>query len=165
MTTCCRGCVVLQPFNTAQKLHVIHIVFWWSVFIDLRYSLLSKQLTKDHFLKMAASDQAGGYKCEFVGPISEEFWCKVCNLVAREPYLTSCCGNHFCHTCISQVQQDKKPCPEPTCQEPQFTVFLNKGLRKRIVALRVHCTMKDRGCLWNGQLEDLDAHLNVETSS
>ena len=112
---------------------------------------------------MAVSDQIGGYSCEFVDPISEESVYKVCNLVAREPNLTSCCGNGFCHTCISQVQQDKKPCPEPTCQEPQFTVLQNKGLQKEILALCVHCTREDHGCQWNGKLEDLDAHLNVNT--
>jgi len=35
--------------------------------------------------------------------------------------------------------------------------------RTFILALEVRCSMKDRGCEWTGVLQDLDAHLDVDT--
>ena len=79
----------------------------------------------------------------------------------REPSLTVCCGKHCCHTCISHLLRDSKPCPG--CEAVPFSAILDKNYQRKILALRVHCTMKDRGCQWTGKLEQLDAHLDVET--
>ena len=112
---------------------------------------------------MAASNKtsAGGYKCEFVRPYTEDFVCKICKYVARECNLTTCCGETFCQSCISQVLEDKKPCP--SCRKQEFVTYLNPKYQQRILALEVYCTMKDRGCAWRGKLEHLEAHLDINT--
>ncbi len=115
--------------------------------------------------KMAASfGSVGGHDCElFVSSVPEELKCGLCKKVAREPSLTSCCGEHFCKLCIEQVIQDKKPCP--SCEEIEFATFTNKCDHKKILALVVRCAMKDRGCDWTDTLEQLDAHLDANSDN
>ena len=114
---------------------------------------------------MAASQvkSVGGYRCEFIDPVSDDFICKVCNCVAREPNLTSCCGQHYCQSCIVKIIEDGKPCPNPECGEATFNTFLDKNYHRKILSLRVHCTVKDRGCQWIGKVEQLDTHMDVNS--
>ena len=109
---------------------------------------------------MAEGQKIGGYQCEFVGPVPEELLCKSCKLVAREPHITGCCEVRLCQACIDPVLKDKKPCP--SCGEADFSTLFIKGTQKKILALQVHCAMKQRGCEWVGQLEQLDAHLDTD---
>ena len=104
--------------------------------------------------------EIGGYQCEFVDQVPEELVCNECKLVAKKLYTTDCCGKHFCQACIDPVLKDKKPCP--SCGETEFSTFLIKGALKRVSTLQVHCTMKQRGCKWVGQLEQLDIHLDTD---
>ena len=110
---------------------------------------------------MAASGKTGGYNCEFIDVVPADFLCESCGLAAREPSLTVCCGKHYCHTCISHLLRDSKPCPG--CEAVPFSAILDKNYQRKVLALRVHCTMKDHGCQWTGKLEQLNAHLDVET--
>ena len=109
----------------------------------------------------AQAEKIGGYTCEFKQPVSEDLKCALCRYVARDPHLTSCCGEHFCQVCITPVLEDKKPCP--SCGQAEFTATLDKRDWKKIQALEARCMMKDRGCEWTGKLEGLDAHLDVNT--
>ena len=109
---------------------------------------------------MAERQKIGGYRCEFVGPVPEELLCKSCKLVPKKLFTTDCCEEHFCQACINPVLKDKKPCPN--CGEADFSTFFIKGAQKKILALQVHCAMKQRGCEWVGQLEQLDAHLDTD---
>ena len=115
------------------------------------------------WLKMdaALTSKIGGYQCEFVEVASEDFMCELCKHVAREPHVTSCCGETVCEGCITPVLEDKKPCP--SCETAEFTTLLNVKYQRRILALEVRCMMKDRGCEWTGKLESLEAHLDVNT--
>ena len=112
-------------------------------------------------IEMAGSSKTVGYQCEFVDAVSEDFVCGLCRHVAREPQLTSCCGETFCKACITPVSEDKQPCP--SCKTAEFTALLNVKYQRRILGLDVWCTMKDRGCEWTGKLEGLEAHLNLST--
>ena len=102
-----------------------------------------------------------GYEYEFVDQVPEDYFCKLCKHVAREPTLLSCCGECFCKVCVDEIIHDTKPCPN--CSKTDFTSFLQPKYQFKILALEVHCTMKDRGCEWTGQLQHLDAHLDVTT--
>ena len=122
-------------------------------------------VTCTQVFKMAASQvkSVGGYRCEFIDPVSDDFICKVCNCVAREPNIASCCGQHYCQSCIMKIVEDGKPCPNPECGEAMFNAFLNKNCKRKILALRVHCTVKDHGCQWIGKVEQLDTHLDMNS--
>ena len=102
-----------------------------------------------------------GHECEFVDQVPEDYFCKQCSHVAREPTIASCCTEVFCKACIKAVIEDKKPCPN--CQETDINYISYKKYQLKILALKVHCSLKDRGCEWTGQLQHLDAHLDLTT--
>ena len=101
-----------------------------------------------------------GYQCEFLDTVNDLFFCKKCNLVARRSTATSCCGESYCHACIADICEQHKPCPE--CGQEDFSIYEQLKYQKRIGALRVHCSLKTRGCGWSGQLDQLDHHLDSE---
>ena len=109
---------------------------------------------------MAEEQKIGGYQCEFVGPVPEELLCKFCKLVPKKLNRTDCCEERFCQACIDPVLKDKKPCP--SCGEADLSTFSTKASQKKILALQVRCAMKQKGCEWVGQLEQLDAHLDTD---
>ena len=102
-----------------------------------------------------------GYKYEFIDKIPEHLLCPRCRCVAREPNLTSCCGESFCKDCISPYHHDDQPCP--SCGEKDFVIFLNKRDQKKILLLELYCPMKSRGCEWTGQLEQLEGHMDIQS--
>ena len=111
---------------------------------------------------MAAFERENGYQCQFVSEVSDDLLCGACQRVAREPHITDCCGGHFCKACIHRPKEDRQPCP--SCAQAQFVTIPNKRIHRRILALQVCCTMKGRGCEWEGRLEDLHAHLDVDAN-
>ena len=105
-----------------------------------------------------------GYDCEFVGehPKHQQPKCPICKLILRDPQKVTCCGNSYCKVCIDRVVKDGKPCP--TCNKA-FSTFPNKGLRRTLGGFRVYCSNKDEGCEWEGELGDVERHLNSKPSS
>ena len=100
----------------------------------------------------------GGYDCDFINDPPKSLECTICLLTLREPHVISCCGNHFCRPCVERVQRDRKPCP--LCNDPNFTVLLHKGVMREINALLVRCPQKELGCGWEGELGQLQRHLD-----
>ena len=113
------------------------------------------------FTAMAAF--TGGYDYRFVDPPSKSLECSICLLVVHNPHVTTCCGNHFCQSCVSPIQGDRKPCP--LCKEPGFTTFLHKGVAREVNALKIYCPNKPQGCDWQGELGQVEKHLNPEDES
>ena len=109
---------------------------------------------------MAASDCPQGYQCEFIDSVPEDFYCKKCTLVARRLTFTSCCGETYCHACITDIQEKGKPCP--ACEQEAFTTVELMKYQKKVNQLQVYCSMKERGCDWSGTLEQLDTHLDPD---
>ena len=110
--------------------------------------------------KMAVYDHPLGYQCQFIDSVSDDLYCKTCNLVARRLTFTSCCGESYCHACIADTQKEGKPCP--VCGEKGFSVLQVVKYQRRIRELQVYCCMKERGCDWSGTLEQLDTHLDPD---
>lgn len=108
-------------------------------------------------LKMASS-YTGGYNEQWKdsAALLKNFECPVCLLVTREPTLTSCCGQHFCQSCINKVITESKPCP--FCNACEFATLLDKKQNRQVLGLKVYCSMKDCGCGWMGGLGELDSH-------
>ena len=110
---------------------------------------------------MATLSKHVGYEYEFVDQVPEDYFCKLCKHVAREPNLVTCCSEILCKACVDMIVQDKKLCP--SCQETELTSVKHVKYQRNILALEVRCSMKDGGCEWTGQLQHLDAHLDVAT--
>ncbi len=107
---------------------------------------------------MAGPLPSRGYENDFVGEVLEDFYCKKCALVARNLTITNCCGESFCYVCIADTRDLGQPCP--VCEETAFTTFEQVKNRKRISNLQTYCSMKERGCVWSGTLDQLDTHLD-----
>ena len=113
---------------------------------------------------MATLNKPVGYENEFVDQVPEDYFCNLCKHVARQYTITTCCGECFCKVCIDTIVKDKKSCP--SCKSNDIKALgLQVKYQRKILALEVRCTMKDRGCEWTGQLQHLDAHLEVTTGN
>ena len=102
----------------------------------------------------------GGYDCEFVEkpPKIVQSECPVCLQILREPYQADCCGYAFCRACIERVKAGNKPCP--CCNAETFDKFEDKRLKRTLYEFKVYCTNKQHSCQWQGELRQLDNHLN-----
>ena len=112
---------------------------------------------------MATLNLSVGYGSEFIDQVNDLFYCKKCALVARRLTVTGCCGETYCHTCIADICQQGRPCPD--CKKKSFTIYEQLKYQQRIKALRAYCSMKERGCGWSGTLEQLDTHLDPDQDS
>ena len=99
----------------------------------------------------------GGYQCDFVRIPPNHLLCGICLHVFRDPHLTSCCGHHFCYSCINKSYQRSKVCP--LCQNT-FTVFQAQNIIREVNALQVRCRNKTTGCEWEGPLKHLEEHVS-----
>lgn len=99
-----------------------------------------------------------GYEGDYLESPPSIYECPVCLLVLREPHLLSCCGVKICNPCVSQIQGAQGVCP--VCRE-RFTVMMDKQLNRSILALKVRCPLKLKGCLWIGELRNVDQHVSV----
>ena len=103
---------------------------------------------------------AGGYDYDFIDEVPERHHCMICTKALREPHLTGCCGQNFCHSCLKQwlESQEKEVCPH--CRAESFPHMINLERQREIDTLRVHCPNRSGGCLWAGDLSSLRNHLN-----
>ena len=101
-----------------------------------------------------------GFDCEFVEkpPKAIQTDCPVCLLILCEPYQVTCCGKSFCKECIKKIKARSQPCP--TCKQDEFYSFPNKGLQQPLYGFAVFCSNKEGGCVWEGELGQLDQHIN-----
>ena len=106
----------------------------------------------------------GGYDCEFFEkpPKSTQSECPVCLQVLKDPYQVNCCGYAFCRSCVERIQRDNKPCP--CCNAERFDKFEDKRLKRSLYEFKVHCSNKEQGCQWVGELGQLGNHLNINPS-
>ena len=96
---------------------------------------------------------------KFVDPPTDEFICPICLGILQEPYLTACCGNHFCEACIEKVKKGANKCP--LCQEKPLNGIINKNLRRKLNELKLYCIHTEAGCKWIGDLAKLEQHLAI----
>lgn len=95
---------------------------------------------------------------ELVTP-SPDLKCPICLQLLREPYITNCCGHHYCQRCIERVQNSFQPCP--MCRREEFNIFPNLDKKREILAREVYCVNKVSGCPWKGPLSSLyEQHIN-----
>ena len=102
----------------------------------------------------------GGYQYSFVDTLHERYICKVCHLPSRDPYLSVCCGHLFCKSCLSDVKtvtDITNTCP--VCRDEEFKTFRNKAIDREIKNLHIYCTNKEKGCMWQNELKDINNHL------
>ena len=125
-----------------------------------------KSLDKAYALEKSSSESSldadaetvVGHDCEFVSQPPNRSECPICLLVLREPHQATCCGKIFCKTCICQLRDKKKPCP--TCKTEDFSCYPDKGLKQELYSSRVYCPKRSLTCDWQGELGELDKHVD-----
>ena len=92
--------------------------------------------------------------------------CPICLslLLPDAPRLVTCCGNHFCYKCITELYIISTPTrlsPScPICKESHFEHVPDKNHQRVLKGLKVWCLKKPAGCAWKGELGDLIKHLS-----
>lgn len=116
------------------------------------------------------AEVVGGYRYEFVAEPPDYVRCIVCRLPSRDPYLTDCCGNVFCHSCLQTSIQEKAAkssgsangpvCPNARCPNPRgLKMFRNKQIERTVNELKVYCTNRSKGCGWQDRVSEIPLHL------
>ena len=73
---------------------------------------------------------------EFVESPSKDFDCPVCFQIMQDPFLTACCGNHFCQVCMESTKEKNNRCP--FCNEKRIAGIVDKNFSVRSTSYR--CT-------------------------
>ena len=114
---------------------------------------------------MATPNIIGGYDYDFVDTPHDRFICKICHLPSRDPHLSECCGHLFCKTCLDNIHKAAaitNACP--ICRDEEFKTFRNKAIDREVKVFHIHCTNREKGCKWQGELNDISNHLTSNVS-
>ena len=93
----------------------------------------------------------------FVEQPSDDLFCPVTHRLMFQPHLTACCGKHLSHDAAIWIQRERGRCP--LCRKLQLMTVLDERFRHQINKLHVFCHHEDRGCGWQGELSDLEHHV------
>ena len=108
----------------------------------------------------ATPNNNGGYDYDLVNQPPDRLVCKICHLPSRDPYLSVCCGHVFCKSCLDNIKKATaitNACP--VCRDEEFVTFPNKAVDREVKQLHTYCTNKKKGCEWQGELNDINNHL------
>ena len=110
---------------------------------------------------MASSSAQGGYEHEFIDTVRDDHICQVCQLPARDPQQTTCCGKVYCVSCINRLQSSNCPnCRKSLTERNRIKkYFPDKASDRRIKELKVKCDNHKNGCKWEQELAQLEEHL------
>ena len=114
---------------------------------------------------VANKQRQGGYRYRLTCSLpdeSDDLFCKICRLLSRNPQLsTDCCGNTLCKSCIDNLSKTESVTSVcPTCCSSEFSVVQNKQIDRAVRSLHVYCENEKEECKWQGEIYNIDAHLN-----
>ena len=99
----------------------------------------------------------------------DDLVCPICQLVCRDPQQSQCCGKIYCQICVTRLKQSllnqlqgNAQCPN--CRQRPFEVFADKRSKRSIANLKVFCTRKEKGCDWQGTVDQAETHGTAECS-
>ena len=112
-------------------------------------------------MAIATPTEYGGYDYKFVNPVPDRCICNICHLPSRDAYMTGqCCeGQTICKSCLDQWQITAGNMKCPVCREEKGGFSQNYHMKREIKSLHIYCTNKEKGCEWQGELNDINNHL------
>ena len=114
-------------------------------------------------MAIATPTSYGGYEYKFVNPPPDRCICNICHLPSRDAYMTGqCCeGQTICKSCLDQWQKTAGNMKCPVCLKEEGGFYPNYHIKREIKSLyiSVYCTNKEKGCEWQGELNDINNHL------
>ena len=99
--------------------------------------------------------QSKPLKVNFITQPSQDFNCPICLSLLQKPFLTTCCGGHFCEECAQKVKRQYNQCP--LCKETPLNAVVDKYFKRQLEQLMVYCPQKE--CKWKGELGKVKQHL------
>ena len=124
---------------------------------SLREEDSSRQRDAEH------SQRREGYDCLFIGEIPPDGYCTVCSRVYCNPHQMRCCKGRICARCVEEVKASSKPCP--LCNAAEISPVPDTDHMLSLGTYKVNCHNSKEGCEWEGQLSELDSHLNLEPTT
>lgn len=147
----------MQNFTVTTKEDSVEILVDLGAFSQEQHQhLLQKQPLKEQHQFL------GGYDCAIFlnsETLPSKYTCIICTSVQREPTIVSCCGQHFCSSCLQKcfAARQRRRCPHCLSEEIQY--FVNKQQEREILGLEVRCLNHGRGCSWTGELRQMEKHI------
>ena len=106
------------------------------------------------------ADSSSDY--DFVEKPEDEFFCPVSFELLKDPRQTNfCCGNHLSRAVAERLEAEGEPCP--LCNTKPLKTTEDLFFKRKVKALKIRCSNKGSGCEWEGELGDLDKHLNLQS--
>ena len=103
----------------------------------------------------------------FVEKIHDRFRCNICTDVFKDPQLITCCGEKYCHSCLTTWfgKPGSKHCPYCRSEKPNGMPWFvsEKGMKREIESFKVFCSNQKKGCNWTGELRNLAQHDQSES--
>ena len=81
--------------------------------------------------------------------------CLICHSVTIDPQQVICCGKVYCKECLDRQRSYNSFCPN--CRQCSGS-FPDKRAMREINSLSVYCHSRITGCLWKGELCDIEKH-------
>ncbi|XP_065901604.1 TNF receptor-associated factor 6-like isoform X2 [Dysidea avara] len=103
--------------------------------------------------------ETGGYDYQFVHPLPDRLVCVICHFPCRDSHLSVCCGHNYCKSCLDVVKRAGVTHACPVCNNKEFQTFPNRQADREVRSLHVFCINNTRGCEWQGELNDINNHL------
>ena len=102
----------------------------------------------------------------FKEDVGESFKCLKCKLVVRDPCYCSSCGEEYCKTCAEDMKRRREVCGNRKCKvnEP-LKAKTSTNTKIKLNKKACFCLNKNEGCTWEGELGNLDQHLNSDKST
>ena len=112
-------------------------------------------------MAIATPTSYGGYEYKFVNPPPDRCICNICHLPSRDAYMTGqCCeGQTICKSCLDQWQKTAGNMKCPVCRDETGGFSQNYHMKREIKSFHIYCTNKEKGCEWQGELNDISNHL------
>ena len=114
----------------------------------------SASVARDEVDHTSREDASQDY--DFVEQPDQDFYCPVSLEILLEPHQTLCCGQHISQEAADRLIKEGKPCP--LCKDENFTTHQDKYFNRKVKQLKVCCPHKKSGCVWVGELGDLNQH-------
>jgi hypothetical protein len=109
-------------------------------------------------------DQYGYDDSLFINDPPEYLKCGICQLVLRKPIQILTCGHKYCAVCYQRITNHAQRtdgqglCPVDREVIPLSEVRDDKAMQRIIGSLQVRCVEFVKGCVWTGELYDLQTH-------
>ncbi|XP_015772347.1 PREDICTED: TNF receptor-associated factor 2-like [Acropora digitifera] len=95
--------------------------------------------------------------------IEPKYLCNFCGLLLKNAMQTGC-GHFYCEECLGGLHVNDQ-CEMTSVQDQtellEYEVFPDMLIRREINTLEVHCTFVDDGCIWRGEVKNLEQHQEV----